>query len=109
MKRVRQKTIGKDKIDKTDTVAMWQKVLPKSLNVAKEKLRWQDKLMADILHNFSKSRRKAAEEIFSDNVTFRKFLFKYVEDVKMFWHNITLKTGKTFWPDRLTCALTWQQ
>jgi hypothetical protein len=77
--------------------------------VGKEKFRWQEKLMADILNNFSKSRRKAAEEIFSNNVLpFGNFYFKYKEHIRMFWHNSILKIGRTFWPDWLTCALTWQ-
>ncbi len=31
-----------------DTAARWQKVLPKSSNVAEEKIRWQKKLIAVI-------------------------------------------------------------
>jgi hypothetical protein len=66
--------------------------------------------MADILHNFSKSRRKAAEKFFSNNVLpFVNIYFKYEEDIRLFWHNSILKISRTFWPDWLTCALTWQQ
>jgi hypothetical protein len=40
----------------------WQKVLPKGSNVAKEKIKSQEKLTAEIRHNFTKSNRKVAEE-----------------------------------------------
>jgi hypothetical protein len=55
-----------------DTVARWQKVLPKSSNVTKEKMRWQQKLS-----KFDISLPKVAEKwqktIIYNNVAFLNF------------------------------------
>ncbi len=42
--------VGKGRVKESvrDTVARWQKFLPKSSNVAEEKIRWQKKFMAEI-------------------------------------------------------------
>ncbi len=58
-------TIGEWRLQgRGETLLPGEKVLPISSNVAEEKVRWQEKLMAEIRHNFTKSERKVAEENF---------------------------------------------
>jgi hypothetical protein len=79
-----------------DTVARWQKVLPKSSNVAKEKMRWQQKLS-----KFDISLLKVAEKwqktIIYNNVAFLNcFTFIMKSPIRrMFWHYF-LKIGRNF-------------
>jgi hypothetical protein len=68
------------------TVARWQKVRPKSSNVAEEIMRMQ-KMMVKIVLNFTKSSRKSQKKIFNNNVTFENFFFKYEEHNRMLWLN----------------------
>ncbi len=86
--------VGKGRVKERGrvTVANSQKVLPKSSNVAVEKMRWQEKFMVEIRHNFIKSGRI----FFNNHVIFWKFYFKYKEPNRMFIGIICFENWKNF-------------